>query len=188
MRIISGRNRGLRLTALGSGDSGINLRPTSDRVRESLFNMLQNRLDFEGLVVLDLFAGTGALGLEAISRGAGYVTFVEQARFSQKIIKQNIDLLKCSERSKLLTQDATKLSPGKPCDLVFLDPPYGKNLGESALNSAVSQGWIMPGTFIVFEDSTNSAPNGFHVEDTRKFGGTTITLLTAICSPTILLD
>ena len=90
MRIISGQNRGLRLTSLGSGDSGVNLRPTTDRVRESLFNILQNRLDFDGLVVLDLFAGTGALGLEAISRGAEYVTFVEKSRFSQDIIKKNI--------------------------------------------------------------------------------------------------
>ena len=83
---------------MGSGGSGVNLRPTTDRVRESLFNILQNRLDFDGLVVLDLFAGTGALGLEAISRGAEYVTFVEKSRFSQDIIKKNIELIGCSQR------------------------------------------------------------------------------------------
>ena len=180
MRIISGQNRGLRLTSLGSGDSGVNLRPTTDRVRESLFNILQNRLDFDGLVVLDLFAGTGALGLEAISRGAEYVTFVEKSRFSQDIIKKNIELIGCSQRCNLLTQDATKLIPGRPCDLVFLDPPYGKGLGEIALGSAVAKGWILPGTLIVFEESTTSNPDGFHVETTRKFGGSTITLLTSI--------
>ena len=165
---------------MGSGDSGVNLRPTTDRVRESLFNILQNRLDFDGLVVLDLFAGTGALGLEAISRGAEYVTFVEKSRFSQDIIKKNIELIGCSQRCSLLTQDATKLSPGRPCDLVFLDPPYGKGLGEIALGSAVAKGWILPGTLIVFEESTTSNPDGFHVETTRKFGGSTITLLTSI--------
>lgn len=180
MRIVAGQNRGLRLTSLGSGGSGVHLRPTTDRVRESLFNILQNRLDFEGLVVLDLFAGTGALGLEALSRGAEYVTFVEKSRFSQDIIKKNIELIGCSQRCNLLTQDATKLSPGQPCDLVFLDPPYGKGLGEIALSSAVSQGWVLPGTLIVFEESTSSTPNGFQVETTRKFGGSTITLLTAI--------
>jgi len=180
VRIISGQNRGLRLTSLGRGDSGVNLRPTTDRVRESLFNILQNRLDFDGLVVLDLFAGTGALGLEAISRGAEYVTFVEKSRFSQDIIKKNIELIGCSQRCNLLTQDATKLSPGRPCDLVFLDPPYGKGLGEIALGSAVAKGWILPGTLIVFEESTTSNPDGFHVETTRKFGGSTITLLTSI--------
>ncbi|HAJ84174.1 MAG TPA: 16S rRNA (guanine(966)-N(2))-methyltransferase RsmD, partial [Rhodobacteraceae bacterium] len=76
--------------------------------------------------------------------------------------------------------DATKLSPGRPCDLVFLDPPYGKGLGEIALGSAVAKGWILPGTLIVFEESTTSNPDGFHVETIRKFGGSTITLLTSI--------
>ena len=89
MRIISGKNRGLKLTELRKGDSGVRLRPTSDRVRESLFNVLQNNLDFNDLVVLDLFAGTGALGLEAISRGAESVTFVEKAQVCQKIIQKN---------------------------------------------------------------------------------------------------
>ena len=180
MRIISGKNRGLKLTELRKGDSGVRLRPTSDRVRESLFNVLQNNLDFNDLVVLDLFAGTGALGLEAISRGAESVTFVEKAQVCQKIIQKNVELLNCSDRTRLLSKDATKLSPGERCDLVFLDPPYGQGLGELALKSAISKGWIMAGTMVIFEESKKIVPNGFQLTDSRKFGGTAITFLTAL--------
>ena len=180
MRIISGKNRGLRLADVGQGDLGAHLRPTTDRVRESLFNILQNWLNFKGLMVLDLFAGTGALGLEALSRGAQHATFVENGRIGQKLIQQNIALLKASDRSTLLTQDATKLTNGAPCDLVFLDPPYGKSLGQRALVSALEHGWITPDTLIVFEEVTIMTPKGFVVQDTRKFGGTTLTLLSPL--------
>ena len=180
MRIISGKNRGLRLADVGQGDLGAHLRPTTDRVRESLFNVLQNWLNFKGLVVLDLFAGTGALGLEALSRGAQHATFVENGRIGQKLIQQNIALLKASDRSTLLTQDATKLTHGTPCDLVFLDPPYGKSLGQRALVNALEHGWITPDTLIVFEEVTIMTPKGFVVQDTRKFGGTTLTLLSPL--------
>ena len=177
MRIISGKNRGLRLADVGQGDLGAHLRPTTDRVRESLFNVLQNWLSFRGLMVLDLFAGTGALGLEALSRGAQHATFVENGRVGQKLIEQNIALLRATDRSTLLTQDATKLVLGTPCDLVFLDPPYGQSLGERALASARNQGWIAPDTLIVFEEASTMTPEGFIMQDTRKFGGTTLTLL-----------
>ena len=180
MRIISGKNRGLRLADVGQGDLGAHLRPTTDRVRESLFNILQNWLNFKGLMVLDLFAGTGALGLEALSRGAQHATFVENGRIGQKLIQQNIALLKASDRSTLLTQDATKLTHGVPCDLVFLDPPYGKSLGQRALVNALEHGWITPDTLIVFEEVTIMTPKGFVVQDTRKFGGTTLTLLSPL--------
>ena len=180
MRIISGKNRGLRLADVCQGDLGAHLRPTTDRVRESLFNILQNWLNFKGLMVLDLFAGTGALGLEALSRGAQHATFVENGRIGQKLIQQNIALLKASDRSTLLTQDATKLTHGAPCDLVFLDPPYGKSLGQRALVNALEHGWITPDTLIVFEEVTIMTPKGFVVEDTRKFGGTTLTLLSPL--------
>jgi 16S rRNA (guanine966-N2)-methyltransferase len=149
-------------------------------VRESLFNILQNWLNFKGLMVLDLFAGTGALGLEALSRGAQHATFVENGRIGQKLIQQNIALLKASDRSTLLTQDATKLTYGAPCDLVFLDPPYGKSLGQRALVNALEHGWITPDTLIVFEEVTIMTPKGFVVQDTRKFGGTTLTLLSPL--------
>ena len=177
MRIIGGQNRGLRLAAVGKGDATAHLRPTTDRVRESLFNVLQNYLDFNGLNVLDLFAGTGALSFEAISRGAAQATLVENGRTGQKLIRENMTLLRCSDRCKLLLQDATKIGSGSQCDLIFIDPPYGKALGEKALLQAMAQRWIAPDALIVFEEATNVEPDGFSVEDTRKYGGTTITLL-----------
>ena len=177
MRIIAGKNRGLKLANLGKGDMAAHLRPTTDRVRESLFNVLQNWVNFNGLRVLDLFSGTGALGLEALSRGAQHATFVENGRVGQKLIQQNITLMRASDCTTLLTQDATKLIPGAHCDLVFLDPPYGQSLGEQALTSARAQGWIAPDALIVFEEASAMAPEGFIMQDTRKFGGTTLTLL-----------
>ena len=138
MRIIGGQNRGLRLAAVGKGDATAHLRPTTDRVRESLFNVLQNYLDFNGLNVLDLFAGTGALSFEAISRGAAQATLVENGRTGQKLIRENMTLLRCSDRCKLLLQDATKIGSGSQCDLIFIDPPYGKALGEKALLQAMA--------------------------------------------------
>ena len=89
-------------------------------------------------------------------------------------------MLNCSDRTRLLSKDATKLSPGERCDLVFLDPPYGQGLGELALKSAISKGWIMAGTMVIFEESKKIVPNGFQLTDSRKFGGTTITFLTAL--------
>ena len=177
MRIIAGQNRGLRLAAVGKGDATAHLRPTTDRVRESLFNILQNYLDFKGLNVLDLFAGTGALAFEAISRGAAQATLVENGHAGQKLIRENMTLLRCSDRCKLLSQDATKIGSGSQCDLIFIDPPYGKALGEKALLQAMAQRWIAPDALIVFEEATNVEPDGFSVEDTRRYGGTTITLL-----------
>ena len=177
MRIISGQNRGLKLADVGNGDMQAHLRPTADRVRESLFNVLRNWLDFKGLIVLDLFAGTGALGLEALSRGAQHATFVENGRVGQALIKQNIALLRAADRSTILPQDATKLAPGTACDLVFLDPPYGQSLGQRALASALAQGWIAPDALVVFEEASPMAPEGFIMQDTRKFGATTLTLL-----------
>ncbi|MEV8467342.1 16S rRNA (guanine(966)-N(2))-methyltransferase RsmD [Fluviibacterium sp. DFM31] len=182
MRIIAGEFRGLRLAALGKGDPGAHLRPTPDRVRESLFSMLTSRLgDFEDLHVLDLFAGTGALGLEALSRGAATATFVEKGRKSQSLIRQNIALTRSEARCALLGADATRLPPcsGTPADLVFLDPPYGKGLGEQALASARASGWIAPEAMILWEDnSPHDAPEGFTVETQRRFGDTQVTLLT----------
>ena len=177
MRIISGQNRGLKLAEVGNGDMEAHLRPTADRVRESMFNVLRNWLDFKGLIVLDLFAGTGSLGLEALSRGAQHATFVENGRVGQALIKQNITLLRAADRSTILPQDATKLTPGNACDLVFLDPPYGQSLGQRALASALAQGWIAPDALVVFEEASPMAPEGFIMQDTRKFGATTLTLL-----------
>ncbi len=183
MRIIAGTHRGRTLTSVGKGDSGAHLRPTTDRVRESLFNVLAHRVDFDGAHVLDLFAGTGALGLEALSRGAPHVTFVDDGRVAQRLIEQNIGLLRVKGQTRLIRRDAQRLgaNPGTPCDLVFLDPPYGKDLGQRALQAAQSGGWIAADALIVWEENTPmSAPPGFALVDQRKYGDTHVTLITPL--------
>lgn len=178
MRIVAGRFRGRRLAALGKGDPAAHLRPTSDRVRESLFNVLNSLDVLEGARVLDLFAGTGALGLEALSRGAASVTFVENGRKAQGLIGENIALTG-AEPTRLIRRDATRLGPNPdaPCDLVFLDPPYGKGLGEKAITAALVGGWIAPEAWVVWEDSSEKPPfEDFTVQDTRKYGDTHVTV------------
>lgn len=181
MRIIAGQFRGTRLAGLGKGDPGASLRPTPDRVRESLFSVLNARLDWDGLVVLDLFAGTGALGLEALSRGAAQVTFVETGRVGQKLIADNIDRLRVTDRAKLLRCDATRLPQAdSPADVIFLDPPYGKGLGDKALRAAQGAGWVAPEALIVWEENAaQAAPDGFVLLDQRRYGDTHLTLLEA---------
>lgn len=179
MRIIAGRYRGRALTPVGKGDAGAHLRPTTDRVRESLFSVLMSLDVLDGARVLDLFAGTGALGLEALSRGAEHVTFAEKGRVGQGLIGKNIALLGAGEETRVIRQDATRLPDADaPCDLVFLDPPYGQGLGVKALESAAAGGWIAEGALIVWEESTpQEAPEGFDLHDRRKYGDTHVTLL-----------
>ncbi|MEC7258970.1 MAG: 16S rRNA (guanine(966)-N(2))-methyltransferase RsmD [Pseudomonadota bacterium] len=182
MRIIAGRFRGRALTPLGKGDAGAHLRPTPDRVRESLFSILAARGVIEGARVLDLFAGTGALGFEALSRGADHVTFVENGRTGASLIQRNAKLLGVEDITHLLRMDATKLAANtaQPADLVFLDPPYGKGFGTRALAAAHTANWIAPEALIVWEENApQTAPDGFEHLDTRRFGDTTLTLLTA---------
>ncbi|SMX40651.1 16S rRNA (guanine(966)-N(2))-methyltransferase RsmD [Maliponia aquimaris] len=184
MRIVAGDWRGRRLAAVGKGDAGAHLRPTTDRVRESLFNVLSGGRfgdPFAGTRVLDLFAGTGALGLEALSRGASQAIFVDDGRVAGRLIRENIALLDCADRAKLIARDAARLPPAEtPCDLVFLDPPYGKGLGARAMASAQAGGWIAPGALVVWEESAaQEAPTGFAVEDSRRYGDSWITLLRA---------
>lgn len=181
MRIIAGEFRGMALAELGAGDAGAHLRPTSDRVRESLFSMLDHLDVVHGARVLDLFAGTGALALEALSRGAAQVVFVENGKPAQKILSQNINKLNLRDRARVLREDATALGawPMAPFDLVFLDPPYGKGLGQRALSVAQAGGWLAPGAVIVWEESAPmEAPQGFTRTDRRKYGGTHVTMLT----------
>ncbi|WP_121629174.1 16S rRNA (guanine(966)-N(2))-methyltransferase RsmD [Tropicibacter alexandrii] len=183
MRIVAGEWRGRVLTPVGKGDAGAHLRPTTDRVREALFNMLAGGRfgePFDGTRVLDLFAGTGALGLEALSRGASHVTFVENGRVGARLIRDNMKLLGTGPRATLIGADATRLPEGRPCDLVFLDPPYGKSLGDKALAAARARGWIAPGALIVWEENAEqAAPEGFGLLETRRYGDTTVTLLEA---------
>ncbi|MDX8346623.1 16S rRNA (guanine(966)-N(2))-methyltransferase RsmD [Cognatiyoonia sp. IB215446] len=181
MRIIGGTHRGTALASVGKGDAGAHLRPTSDRVRESLFNILQGgRFDdpISGVHVLDLFAGTGALGLEALSRGAAHVTFVDNGRVAQKLIRENIRKLRCEAETTLLQTDISRLPQGAPCQLIFLDPPYGKNLGPAALRAAKTLGWIGSEALVVWEEnSAQPAPEGFASLDQRRYGDTWISFL-----------
>ncbi|MEP4246435.1 16S rRNA (guanine(966)-N(2))-methyltransferase RsmD [Tateyamaria sp.] len=178
MRIISGRWRGTPLVSVGKGDPGAHLRPTPDRVREALFSMLTSRGVIQDAQVLDLFAGTGALGFEALSRGAANAVFVENGRVGQKLINDNIVKLGARDQAKVLRSDATKLGewPGAPFDLVFLDPPYGKGLGQRALS--VARHWMTSGALVVWEEeAAMDAPEGFVPVDQRKFGTSHITLI-----------
>jgi 16S rRNA (guanine966-N2)-methyltransferase len=179
VRIIAGEFRGRALAPVGKGDAGAHLRPTTDRVRESLFNVLNHQIDFDGLRVLDLFAGTGALGLEALSRGASHVTFVDDGRVAQGLIRKNIDLTRSADRTDLVRRDATRLgdNPGAPYDLVFLDPPYGKSMGQKAV-AALANGWIADDALLVWEENAPmQAPAGFTLQDSRKYGDTHISLM-----------
>ena len=181
MRIIGGTHRGTALTSVGKGDAAAHLRPTTDRVRESLFNvLLGGRFDdpITDAQVLDLFAGTGALGLEALSRGAGHVTFIDSGRAAQKLIRANIAKLRRDANTTLLSADAARLPDGEACDLIFLDPPYGKGLGLKALQAAKAKGWIAPDALIVWEESqAQIAPAGFTLLDQRRYGDTWVTFL-----------
>lgn len=181
MRIIGGTHRGTTLAPVGEGDAKAHLRPTSDRVRESLFNVLQGGRfgdPIKGARVLDLFAGTGALGLEALSRGAKHVTFVDNGRVAQKLVLANIAKLHREADTALLSVEAAKIPNGKPCGLVFLDPPYGQDLGGKTLSSVRAAGWLARDALIIWEeDRAQIAPPGFQTLDQRRYGDTWVTFL-----------
>jgi 16S rRNA (guanine966-N2)-methyltransferase len=182
MRIVAGKFRGKQLTS-PSDDS---IRPTSDRARESVFNILGSRLGpvLVGKRVLDLFAGTGALGLEALSRGADHVTFVDTGAEARGLIRDHIEAFGAAGITKLLRRDATALgTPGTfgQFDLIFLDPPYNQGLGEKALAELAINGWIAPGATIVWEEAVEAdvaVPGGFTLEDTREYGAAAVRFLT----------
>jgi 16S rRNA (guanine966-N2)-methyltransferase len=175
MRIIAGKWRGRPLVS----PAGPATRPTSDRAREALFSMLASRLgSFEGLEVVDLFAGSGALGLEALSRGAARCTFVETDRAALEALRGNIAALGATEQADVRAQDATRLSGG-PFDLVLLDPPYGSGLGQGALAQLMRSGAIAPGCFVSLEtarDESIAIPGLAMVAD-RTYGKARIRLL-----------
>jgi 16S rRNA (guanine966-N2)-methyltransferase len=181
MRIVAGKFRGKQL----SSPEDDSIRPTADRVRESVFNILASRLgpNFEGLRVLDLFAGTGALGLEALSRGASNIIFVDTGAEARGLIRDHIEAFGAGGIAKLLRRDATSLGPAGtmgPVDLVFLDPPYGKGLGEQSLASLRDGGWLQPETVLVLEeasDVTLDLPAGFALEDRRQYGAAAVHFL-----------
>jgi 16S rRNA (guanine966-N2)-methyltransferase len=185
VRIVAGRLRGKKLAEVGAGDAAAHLRPTTDRVRESLFNVITSGKHGDpitGARVLDLFAGTGALGLEALSRGAAHATFVDDGTAARALLRENVALCSAQGVTKVFRRDATDLGPvkGAGFDLIFLDPPYGRGLGENALTSALNGGWIAPGALVVWEESAPPLPPpGLTLLDQRSYGGTVITLLRA---------
>jgi 16S rRNA (guanine966-N2)-methyltransferase len=189
MRIIGGRFRGRRLAAPGPAGGGrAHLRPTSDRVREALFNLLAHG-DYgmpplpEGRRVLDLFAGTGALGLEALSRGAARAVFVDDLAAARALIRQNVEALGLSGQTKIWRRDATRLGPcrGEPFDLIFLDPPYRSGLAAAALNAAREGGWLAPEAVIVVElaaEEEQPALDWLTLADRRRYGDTQVLIFT----------
>ncbi len=185
MRIVGGENRGLLLADIGPGDAEAHLRPTSDRVREAIFNLLEGGRfgdPVTGARVLDLFAGTGALALEALSRGASEAVLVDDGRAAARLIRENVARAKRAAQARHLALNATKLppNPDAPFTLLFLDPPYGKGFGQQALASARMGGWIVSGTLIVWEEAAPMMPlPGTTLLDRRSYGGTTVTLLRA---------
>ena len=177
MRIVAGRHRGRRLEA----PAGLDVRPTSDRAREALFNILEHgRFSGDGTspllgaVVLDAFAGSGALGLEALSRGARQLTCMETSAAARSAVRANAKALGDAGRVTVLQADATKPpAAAAACDLVFLDPPYRSGLAAAALPALASRGWITDGTICVVElaaDEDLAAPAGFAGADERRYG------------------
>jgi 16S rRNA (guanine966-N2)-methyltransferase len=176
VRIIAGEWRGRPLVA----PEGRATRPTSDRAREGLFSMLASRLGtFEGLRAADLFAGTGALGLEALSRGARHCLFIDNDREAAESIRRNLDRFGASARAEVRAQGVEHVPPPpEPCDLAFLDPPYKTELAAMALARLADPAWIAPGGLVSVETGDALAvPAGFAVETERRFGKARITLL-----------
>ena len=185
MRIVGGRLGGRPLAGPKPGIGSI--RPTSDRLRESLFNVLVHAYDdvVEGARVLDLFAGTGALGFEALSRGAGFALLVDDGTESRGLIRENQMALGLAGFSRIFRRDAPKLgaiSGMAPFGLVFCDPPYRKGLGEKAIASARDGGWLEPGALIVLEEAADAElalPEGFVELERRAYGETQVLILRA---------
>ena len=181
MRVVGGNWRGRALVA----PKGSATRPTTDRNREALFSMLTSRLDFEGLRVLDLFAGTGALGLEALSRGAAFALFVETEAQARAAIRRNVEACAAMGVSKIFRRDATHLGArqGAPYDLVFADPPYGKGLAKKALAALLAGDWLSADALLIVEEDKRSgfvAPDGFEEIDRRVKGHTELIFLSLV--------
>ncbi len=182
MRVVAGKFRGRTLQA----PSGHTTRPTSQRAREALFNVLQHGhfgVELNGARILDLFAGSGALGIEALSRGAQYCIFIDDALPARAALRHNIDMLGLGGQSRIFRRDAANLTPAGNLgafDIVFADPPYDKHLGEAALQSILKGGWLKPtGIFVLEERKTAeiAVPEGVEVLDQRNHGEAQILIL-----------
>lgn len=183
MRIVGGALGGRRLAPVGRGDSAARLRPSADRTRESLFNVLESRFPgrLRGCRALDLFAGTGALGLEALSRGAAEAAFVDNGRAALDLLRRNIELLGVAERCRVLVRDACRLGPAdRAHDVAFLDPPYGRGLGERAAAAALEGGWLADGALVIWEESAQpEPPAGLRLLDARRRGAASVCIFEA---------
>ncbi len=186
MRIVAGMHRGRTLVA----PKGHSTRPTVDKTRQAIFNVLEHAAWSEGLEgcrAIDLFAGAGGLGLEALSRGAAFALFVETDLEARDALTRNIDALGAAARARILPLDAARLgqrptSQGEPFDLAFLDPPYGQGLGERALAALAAGGWLAPGALVVMERGADEAPPhapGYEVLDARDWGAARVEFLQA---------
>jgi 16S rRNA (guanine966-N2)-methyltransferase len=186
MRIVGGRLRGRTLATPKSQA----IRPTADRLRESLFNILAHAYGdpVSGARVLDLFAGTGALGFEALSRGAAFVLFVDDGAEARALLRQNVETLGVAAAARIFRRDATKLGtahPVEPFSLVFLDPPYRKGLAEKALLSAREGGWLTDDVLIVIEEASDAAfkaPEGYEELERRTYDDTELVVLRSLPS------
>ena len=184
MRIVAGALRGRTIQA----PEGQDVRPTSDRARQAVFNILEHAPwapEIHGARVLDLFAGSGALGIEALSRGAVFCLFVETDEAARAAIRDNVEALHLFGCTRIHRRDATDLGPrpasaGPPFDLVFLDPPYAKGLGERALAGLLEHGWLKPGAVLVFERGEGEPdlrPAGYEAIDERRYGAAKVLFL-----------
>lgn len=181
VRIVGGKFRG---TPLASPKTE-SIRPTTDRTRESLFNILSHRddVDFDKARVIDLFAGTGALGFEALSRGADFALFIDEGAEARGLIRSNMETLQQNGNAKLFRRDATKLGNAgtmQPFSIAFLDPPYAKGLGEKALMSLHNGAWLQDNAFVVFEESSKAdvkIPASYSKRDERTYGLSIVRLL-----------
>jgi 16S rRNA (guanine966-N2)-methyltransferase len=176
VRIIAGQWRGRKLVT----PDGMATRPTADRARETLFNMLASRIgSFEGLRVADLYAGSGALGLEALSRGADFACFVEQDARALAAIRANMVSLGATERAQLLARSASALPTSQPFDLILADPPYSAGGGSAVVEEVLRAGWAGPGSWMAIETERSDAvePNACQIEAERDVGRARITLL-----------
>jgi 16S rRNA (guanine966-N2)-methyltransferase len=183
VRVVGGRLRSRPI----AGPKGDGLRPTADRLRESLFNILAHAYGdpVSGARVLDLFAGTGALGIEAVSRGAAYALFVDEGVEARALVRDNTESLGLGGVTRIFRRDATKLGPAHPLEpfsLAFLDPPYGKGLAEKALVSAQAGGWLVSAALIVVEEAAEAAfkaPEGFEELERRAYDDSELVFLRA---------
>jgi 16S rRNA (guanine966-N2)-methyltransferase len=181
VRVVGGRLKGRNLASPSSQA----IRPTADRLRESVFNILVHAYDnpIEGARVLDLFAGTGALGIEAVSRGAAFTLFVDNGAEARALLRNNVEALGLGGITKVYRRDAGDLGsahPVEPFSLVFLDPPYGKGLAEKALVSLRDGGWLMPDALLVVEEAKAAAfkpPDGFEELERRAYDDTEFVFL-----------